>query len=248
MSLPKLSAPVVLIHGLFGFDCFQLGAWFKFDYFHGLPGALVEAGNRVFAAKLSPTSSIACRAEQLKAFILANVPDEPVHLFAHSMGGLDSRYMITHLGMAERVLSLTTLGTPHHGSPFADWALVNLVPVASPLLSLLKMPKDAVKDLTVVQCREFNARTPNAPGVRYFSVAGHCRTARTNLSWFPSGGIVEEAEGPCDGVVSVTSATWGEACEVWTADHINLINWQFPGKPCHPTRLPQYARLMERLR
>src|SRR5262249_5187529 len=38
-----------------------------------------------------------------------------VHVFAHSMGGLDARYMISRLGMAKRVLSLTTIATPHRG-------------------------------------------------------------------------------------------------------------------------------------
>ena len=44
----------------------------------------------------------------------------PVHLIGHSLGGLDSRFLISKLGMADRVLSLTTIGTPHHGTPLAD--------------------------------------------------------------------------------------------------------------------------------
>jgi len=42
-----------------------------------------------------------------------DVDGRKVHLFAHSMGGLDARHMITHLGMANRVRTLTTIGTPH---------------------------------------------------------------------------------------------------------------------------------------
>ena len=46
----------------------------------------------------------------------------PFHIIAHSMGGLDSRFLITHLQPEEdnRVLSLTTIGSPHRGSPIAD--------------------------------------------------------------------------------------------------------------------------------
>lgn len=42
------------------------------------------------------------------------------HIIAHSMGGLDSRYLITHLGGSHRIASLTTIATPHFGSPIAD--------------------------------------------------------------------------------------------------------------------------------
>lgn len=48
----------------------------------------------------------------------------PFHLVAHSMGGLDSRYLIAHLQpdaeTENRILSLTTIGSPHRGSPIAD--------------------------------------------------------------------------------------------------------------------------------
>ena len=45
----------------------------------------------------------------------------PVHIIAHSMGGLDSRILIArnHHGLANpgRIASLTTLSTPHRGKP-----------------------------------------------------------------------------------------------------------------------------------
>lgn len=249
MQMPRLRAPIVLVHGLFGFARVRFGSWVKFDYFHGIPAALEAAGNRAVAAQLPPTGSIACRAEQLKAFLLRHFPDEPVHLIAHSMGGLDSRYMISRLGMAGHVLSLTTLGTPHRGSPFADWAIAHVVPLVAPMFDLLRLPREAFRDLTVERCRQFNAETPDAPGVRYRSVAGRHRSPWYHPSWCLSAPMIERAEGPCDGIVSVASATWGEECEVWEGDHISLINWPQPGRPLDPVgRLPQYARLLGRLR
>ena len=112
MTVPQLRSPIVLVHGLFGFDQVRMGPLVLVDYFHGIPPVLRAAGNRVLVPKLSPTASIASRAAQLKAFIDRESPGEPVHLVGHSMGGLDCRYLITHLDMASRVLSLTTLGTP----------------------------------------------------------------------------------------------------------------------------------------
>ena len=53
-----------------------------------------------------------------------------VNLMAHSMGGLDCRHLITHLRPTEYVpLSLTSISTPHRGSPFMDWCAVSLIPL-----------------------------------------------------------------------------------------------------------------------
>ena len=44
---------------------------------------------------------------------------------AHSMGGLDCRHLITHVQPSDYTpLSLTTISTPHRGSPFMDWCAV----------------------------------------------------------------------------------------------------------------------------
>jgi triacylglycerol lipase len=49
-----------------------------------------------------------------------------VNLMAHSMGGLDCRYLISKVRPEEYTpLSLTTFSTPHHGSPFMDWCAVS---------------------------------------------------------------------------------------------------------------------------
>jgi triacylglycerol lipase len=247
--MPRLRAPIVLVHGLFGFARLRLCSWLKFDYFHGVSAALEAAGNRVLAARLSPAGGIACRAAQLKAFLQQHSPCEPVHLVAHSMGGLDARYMISRLDMAPAVLSLTTLGTPHRGSPFADWASGRLVPLVGPLFDFLQLRRDAFDDLTVARCRRFNAETPDAAGVRYFSIAARYTPKGFNPSWTLSAPIVEKAEGPHDGIVSLASASWGEQCAVWEGDHVSLINWPLPGVPLrHKDRLPQYAEHIGRLR
>src|SRR6185437_38141 len=95
----KLQAPIVLVHGLFGFDRLRLGGWTVMSYFPRIPEYLTEAGNRVLVPSLPPMSGIAERAAQLKAFLDRESPHEPVHLIGHSMGGLDCRYLVTKLGM-----------------------------------------------------------------------------------------------------------------------------------------------------
>jgi triacylglycerol lipase len=250
MLVPQLRCPIVLVHGLFGFTQVRMGRWVLVDYFNGIPPVLQAAGNRVLVPKLSPTNSIARRAAQLKAFIDYVSPHEPVNLIGHSMGGLDCRYMITHLGMESRVLSLTTLGTPHRGCFFADWALARFNRVFGSILDQFNVPRQAFDDLTVARCKTFNDRTPDAPAVRYYSVGGHYQLRWSNPSWRLTASLVAKVEGPNDGIVSLTSAKWGESFEVWDADHVSLVNWRLPLKLGRKrrSRIPQYADLLGRLR
>jgi triacylglycerol lipase len=247
--IPRLRAPIVLVHGLLGFDSLRVGPWLVAHYFQGIPEALRAAGNRVLIASLSPTRGIADRARQLKEMLDRGSPHEPVHLIAHSMGGLDSRYLISRLGMAQRVLTLTTLGTPHRGTTFADWGIRRLKRVLRPLLEFANVPYQAFFDLTVAHCTEFNRQTPDAAGVRYFSVAGDFEPNWLTPEWQLPARILAHSEGPSDGVVSVASATWGEECTVWDGDHFNLVNWKHSWTPARrqQDRTVYYAELVRRL-
>ena len=248
--IPKLNAPIVLVHGLCGFDRLYAFRRVVKDYFPGIREELEAAGNRVFAARVSPTAGVARRAADLKRFIDREVPSGPVHVIGHSMGGLDARYMVSRLGMHDRVLSLTTVGTPHRGTAFADWGVSRFARLFEPLLRFLCIPAEAFRDLTTAGCARFNDEVPDAPGVRYASVAGACDPAWIGFEWRLPYRMVQRAEGPNDGVVSVASAAWGEHAEVWPGDHLNLVNW--PNRHARrrgqwPAIAPDYGRVVRRL-
>ena len=248
MIMPRLRAPIVLVHGLLGFGRLRMGQWVFADYFRGIPEALEKAGNRVLAPSLSLTGGIAERAGQLKEFLDRETPNEPVHLIGHSMGGLDARYLISRLAMAQRVLSLTTLGTPHRGTTFADWGLSRLARYVRPLFDFSNISYQAFYDLTAAHAEEFNARTPDRPNVRYFSVAGRIEASRRRPQWALAAHILEKAEGPNDGVVSVASAKYGECFDEWEADHLDLVNWPYPlATGVKSDRIAGYAGLVRRL-
>jgi triacylglycerol lipase len=235
----------VLVHGILGFDHLKLCGWKIYSYFAHTPERLSAAGNRVFVARLSPTGAVAQRAAQLKAFLDRRVPGEPVHLVGHSMGGLDARYLIARLGMAHRVLTLTTLGTPHRGTAFADWGIRHLGRIAQPFFEILGIPPQGFYDLTTPSCRAFNEQIPDAPGVRYFSVAGRHTGSWRRPEWQLPHHIVTQSEGPNDGIVSLASATYGESTEVWEGDHLSLIHWLHP--PAGAARAAGYTALVRRL-
>ena len=249
-AAPRLSAPIVLVHGLCGFDRIYACRRVVKDYFPGVREHLEAAGNRVFSARVSPTAGVAQRALDLKRFIDREVPAGPVHVIGHSMGGLDARYMTSKLGMESRVLSVTTVGTPHRGSSFADWGTTRLARWLLPFFKSIGMPADAFFDLRTDACARFNEDVRDVPGVRYYAVAGVCEKPWLGPEWLVPSSIVNRTEGPNDGVVSVASATWGEHTDVWQGDHLNLVNW--PNRLAKKRgvwgdRAPDYGRIVRRL-
>jgi triacylglycerol lipase len=250
--MPSLRAPVVFAHGLLGFDYLRLGRWRIACYWSNLPESVRAAGNRVLLARVSPLGSVRERAQQLKSFLDEHCPNEPVHLFAHSMGGLDSRYMISRLGMASRVLSLTTIATPHRGTPFADWGLRRVRPVMQPLFDMFGCTPRAIEDLTTTACSRFNEEVPDAPNVRYYSVAGHFDLSWRTPIWQLSWRVISKEQGRNDGLVPVTSAIYGEHCSLWEGDHVSLVNFPDPLSRTRatrnwPDRTSAYAGLVNRL-
>lgn len=250
MIVPALRAPIVLVHGLLGFNEWRVFGFRLASYFGGIPDFLSSGGNRVLVPQLSPTRGIAERAGQLRDFLDRELPNQAVHVLAHSLGGLDSRFLITRLGMASRILTLTTIGTPHRGTAFADWIVNRCGRVATPFAEAFDLPLGAICDLTRDACRSFNERVLDAPGVRYFAVAGQFTPGLFDVEWQMPFRIVRAAEGDNDGVVSIASAAFGEDMQIWDGDHLALVNW-LGRRPRLRGRkydlLPKYARLIHRL-
>lgn len=109
--------PIILAHGIAAKQLRVLNAFGK------ISRELEKEGYKVYIADTDGFGSIENNAEQLKKFTLRVMEEcdaRKVNIIAHSKGGLDSKYMITHLGMEDHVASLTTLCTPHKGSIIAS--------------------------------------------------------------------------------------------------------------------------------
>lgn len=108
--------PIVLVHGLFGFDTLA-----GMDYFYGIPETLTKDGASVYVAQVSATNSSELRGEQLLAQVetlLAVTGAEKVNLVGHSHGGPTARYVASV--RPELVASVTSIGGVHKGSKVAD--------------------------------------------------------------------------------------------------------------------------------
>lgn len=129
--LRKPRLPIVLCHGLYGFDV--RGPFFGLEYQYwsaALDVLRKRIGADVLVHGVPPTGSIKERAESLHEFLCSpasGARGERLNFIGHSMGGLDARYIISRIQPTEYTpASLTTLATPHRGSPFMDWCNANI--------------------------------------------------------------------------------------------------------------------------
>ena len=248
--------PVVLHHGILSGQGATLA---------NLPGSktfstsiertITDRGHPLIVTRVHPVQSIAHRAAQLKAQLLPQIlsrkaNDRRCIIIAHSMGGLDSRYMISRLGMADYVAALVTICTPHRGSPFADWLQrhINNTPLAPNLLKLLGLDWPSLRDLTCESLEMFNSQTPDMPGVKYYSVAAATTPLAVPKFMLHTYALTRELEGDNDGIVSVKSAKWGTFLGTWPVDHIYAINRRIAIASLASGDIsPRYGELLDRV-
>lgn len=118
----KALSPVVLIHG----NNSNGGFFERQGFVDALRSRAIAFDNSITMA----TDTVAAHAAKLDALLPAIVKSfgvDSVHLIAHSKGGLDTRdYLANYQGAHDadfKVLSLSTLSTPHNGSILADLKL-----------------------------------------------------------------------------------------------------------------------------
>jgi triacylglycerol lipase len=216
--------PVVMLHGIMGFDEIGVARW-KQTYFRGIAEHLQSRGAIVYRPRLPAMSSIPERAERLASF-LRTLPVERVNIIAHSMGGLDARYAIARLAAGDKVASLITIGTPHFGTPLADFK--DSLPGAAlrRLAGGIGVNVDGFQWLTVDSMSRFNAEVFDDDRVLYACVVTRAKPATgINPLLLPSEAYLRRRAGSNDGIVPATSQRWGEVLMEIDADHYAQVGW-----------------------
>ncbi|GAA5920607.1 hypothetical protein JCM1841_001470 [Sporobolomyces salmonicolor] len=121
--------PIILCHGLYGFDVRGPG-FFRLHYWGDMLKILRgKIGAEVYVTAVPGTGSVKNRAQVLHQ-ALEDTPallNRDLNFVAHSMGGLDARYLISNIRPSlYHPRSLTTVCTPHRGSEFMAWCRANI--------------------------------------------------------------------------------------------------------------------------
>jgi len=213
--------PILLVHGVFFRDFALLNYWGR------IPSHLIKNGAKIYYGEHESAASIEESGKELAEKIKSIVEKtgcEKLNIIAHSKGGLDCRYAISHAGANMFTASLTTVNTPHNGCLFADY-LLDKIPaktqrsIARKYNSASKLIGDknpdfinAVKGLTSETCCKFNKSTPDAEGIFYQSIGSKMNKAKSGK--FPLNimyPFVKHFDGENDGLVSLASMKYGES-------------------------------------
>lgn len=246
--------PIVLVHGLFGFD--RIG---PVDYFYGIPAALRSGGASVYMTTVSAANSTEVRGEQLLSQvrqILAATGAAKVNLIGHSHGGPTARYVASV--RPDLVASVSSVAGVNKGTRVAD-ILVGAVPntsdaLGSALASLIGivsgnkgLPQNAsasLASLSTAGSLAFNSRHPQGvpttacgegayqeKGVYYFSWSGAQPYTNALDITDPVLATISLAFGGAknDGLVSSCSSHLGKVIrDDYAMNHLDEIN-QFIG-------------------
>lgn len=250
---PNGPYPIVLAHGMFGFD--HIG---PLDYFYGVKEVLTAAGRTVFTPRVDPLQATEVRGPELQTQIddaLVASGADKVIIIAHSQGGLDARW-VAHFAPT-KVAAVITIATPHHGTSIAD-TLSGAIPkpaddAVSELVDFLGLSVESsdlaaqLAGFTTANMAAWNANITDAQGVAYYSIAGrsndatdadgHCNTTLPFLSKYnrstdamgvelsPLSAIMKHANSAQvqDGLVAVDSAKWGTFLGCVPADHFDEV-------------------------
>lgn len=215
--------PIILAHGIARFDALfhplvrlLPDRWQRrldcLHYFRNIATHLRANGFTVYHSDVQFAETVAIRAERLRENVraVAQQAGSAVHVIGHSMGGLDARYAIAELATVE-IAVLSTIGTPHLGTSFADWGMRRahgdaVIEALRPVVSI-----DGLSDLTPKACAHFNSRVESieaANRVQYFAYGASQSLSGVFSLLRSPWQIIRQSEGDNDGLVSLRSQLW----------------------------------------
>lgn len=233
----SLKYPVLLCHG-FG----ALASVFSPSPLHDTAIILRQHGIKAFAPNIVPYATIEVRAAawgKIIARILKDLPEQKIHIVAHSMSGLDIRYALQRLDLEPHVASLITLCSPHHGSPLANLALETPDVLRETMIKMTnyfgsktypEIDSNALGALHQLSpeyvTEDFNQRCPWNHNIPLYCITASCGLGTgipigASLNVFNR--YIFDREGENDGFVSRKSAEFGEVLYHTDLSHYEQI-------------------------
>jgi triacylglycerol lipase len=209
--------PLLLVHGL-GFH----DRTFGFNYWGRIPASLEGKGVAVYYGDTDAWGTIRDSALLIARSVdeaLAASGAEKVNVIAHSRGGLDCRYLISSLGYADKIASLTTISAPHRGArclnilhELPPWLVKTAAFFVNLWFRILGDRKPgfgvACLELSEKSVEKFNEANPDAPGVYYRSFGARMASPFNDLMLAATNTILGLVDGDNDGIVAYESMKW----------------------------------------
>jgi len=227
VDISKNRAPVFFVHGLLVSntvykDVIPLKSVFK------------KNGYELYLPERDQDMTIEERAEVLYEEINKIYPAGKFHIIGHSAGGIDARFALwKYKDLAKRCLSLTTMASPHWGSPVADDIIVS-VDSENPSLSggffkflFDKIPnaRQLTYEMTTEFMHSFNTYVEDDTHVRYFSIGFYIEQPfylfASPVSWNDHLKLLSKGIELNDGPVPLASSIWGEMLPSMPGDHFS---------------------------
>ena len=207
--------PIILVHGVNCRDDRPLAYWGR------IPAALKARGARVYLGGQDAWGTVSGNAAQLKQTVQRVRREEKcdkVNFIAHSKGGLEVRYLVSRMGLAEHTASVTTLSTPHRGSRTAGWIAGQrlLTPYGACSKQFWRLLGDqaphfreTLRDISAAWSEDFNRMCPDMPGIFYQSWGANLSGSLHDPVMALFAAVCRPLDGETDGLVSCRSAEWG---------------------------------------
>lgn len=208
--------PVVLVHGMFGFDAIA-----GVDYWYGIAEDLRKDGADVYTTQVPALDSTVARGEALLTQVesIAAVHGK-VNLIGHSHGGPTVRYIAAV--RPDLVASVTSVGSPHKGTPVADLVYnspgrglaVSLGDALGGLIDLLSSGgydqdiRSSLQSLTTRGSAEFNKLAPAGVPDTACGEGAYTQNGINYYSWSGTGTLTNALD-VSDALLGVTSLAFG---------------------------------------
>ncbi len=212
--------PIVLVHGVSGFDQVLL----LVEYFHDIPSTLRKGSAKVYTPNVTAWHDAYVRGEQLidyiENYVLPHSGATKVNLVGHSLGSPTSRYVAST--RPDLVASVTSVNGVNHGSGFADWGmrtfpegtagndviaeLLNLLGNVTDYLAGDPYDQDALSSvlfMTTEGLNTFNNQHPQGKPTSYCGSGPQKVNGIHYFSWGSTGGITNALD-PLDYLMAFT--------------------------------------------
>jgi len=215
----KLKYPIILIHGTAASD--------NSLFWGRIPKTFRENNISFYYGKTDGWGTVENNARMLKrnlTDLAEKTGTDKFNLIAHSKGGIDARYFISTLAGDKMVASLTTLSTPHLGTPIADYLMEKHLSDDSVTKKLIQhisflfggqspSPVELIRDLSEKKMLAFNRLNPDMDNVFYQSFASTMKKPQDDLLYALSFKYLTRRAGENDGMIPLQNAIWGAKFE-----------------------------------